>query len=198
MNGRSDETRDGAGVFHTNREPAEREHGSSKRRGGVFRGNRSLTITLLDIALVLLMFLIYMFFLAPDDEPARVEVGGYLLGASGFVFEGNVYATVVVQAADESSPREGADSLVRVTYPDGTTITDVLPSRSDFPTTIRHTFGEAVLDGNHAAAPQAQGGGGDGGRAEGAAADGAIPLTVEIAGESRRVELDLEYEPSDQ
>lgn len=130
------ETRDsGSYHFHYDREErlAGREEPSEKPRG-ILRGNRSLTLILLDVIFVLIVFVLYFFFFSP--EPGVVRVDGYRVAGNAFVFDGELYVTVSIEA-DEERTLEGEQSLVWVTFPDGERLTDVLPATTGFPTVLR-------------------------------------------------------------
>lgn len=125
--------------FHYDREERLGDRGEREpEQGGIFRRNRSLAITLLDLLLVLIIFALYMIFFRPGASDALARLDGYEVDASAFVFEAEVYVTVTVELTDSEAVRDGEQSLVRLEFPDGTSSTDVLPSDRDFPTTVRH------------------------------------------------------------
>lgn len=130
------ETRDpGSYHFHYDREErlAGREEPDEKPRG-ILRGNRSLTLIVLDVIFVLIVFALYFFFFSPEPGVARID--GYRVAGNAFVFDGELYVTVTIEA-DEPRTLEGDESLVRVVFPDGERVTDVLPARPGFPTVVR-------------------------------------------------------------
>ena len=190
----------GQAGFHYNREErlGEREQRTAPE-GGIFRRNRGLLIILLDIVIVLIMFMLYLFFLRPD--PGILRIDRYQVQANAFRFAQSVYATIEISlsremaspgappAGDGSGPGplgqtssgapEGADTLVRVGFPDGTRVTDVLPSGSEFPTTIRHVMEADALD---------PGDGGEGAE-RGEPAPDEIMIRVELADTSRTLQV---------
>lgn len=132
--------------FHYDRDERLGDRGERKsEQGGIFRRNRSLAITLLDVLLVLIIFALYMVFFRPGASDALVSVDGYTVDGSAFVFETDVYVTVTVELEDGEGVRDGDDTLLRLEFPDGTTATDVLPSDPEFPTTVRHVFDRDAL-----------------------------------------------------
>ncbi len=110
---------------------------------GLFARNRSLIIILLDIVLVLVMFVIYLLFIRPGT--AASEIDGFVLEGGAFVFDTDIYLSLTIRRTTDAVLLEGADTLVRVTVPDGSEITDTLPTDPEHPITIRH-----VLSGEHA------------------------------------------------
>lgn len=144
------ETHDpGQAGFHYSREERLAERGERPtEQGGIFVRNRGLLFVLLDIVIVLIMFLLYLFFLRPD--PGTVEVGGYRVQGHAFRFDDAIYATVEIWLLENSepdassAPASGNETLVELRFPDGEKVTDVLPSRADFPTTIRHVIETGV------------------------------------------------------
>lgn len=144
--------------FHYDREERMGDRGEREpSRGGIFQRNRSLAITLLDLLLVLIIFALYMVFFRPGANDALARFDGYTVDGSAFVFETDVYVTVTVELSDDGVVRDdgvdredrvvqgGGETLVRLEFPDGTGVTDVLPSDPDFPTTIRHVFSVDAL-----------------------------------------------------
>ncbi len=124
--------------YHYNREErlAQRPDRPEPQTGGIFRRNRSLTIILLDVSLVLLMFLLYLFLFRP--QPARAEFDGYEVTGSAFLFDEGLYLTVTTTRTNEDSvPPTGAESLLTLVWPDESTATDVLPVNVSFPTVTR-------------------------------------------------------------
>ena len=137
---RSDrETRDpGRAGFHYSREERlgyESDGGGEEPRG-IFRRNRSLAITLIDVLVVLLMFGLYLLFFRP--EPGVESLGGYRFEGNAFRFDGDLYVTLTATRADDAPAAVGEASLLRVEFPGGEVVTDVLPTDPDFPTVVRH------------------------------------------------------------
>lgn len=136
----------GEQVFHYDREErlAGREQ-PTRVTGGIFRRNRGLLIVMLDIVIVLLMFVLYLFLFR--ESPDSVTIGPYRAEGTAFEFESSVYVTVTISVADagEAGPAPaGEETLVVAGFPDGARVTDVVPTRTEFPTTLRHVLeGEA-------------------------------------------------------
>lgn len=92
--------------FHYNREERLERGGrasASKRKGGIFRRNRALTIVLLDILILLIVFGIWWGFLrTPTDT---LSLGDYLFELSAGADDGSTYATLTVRntGSDRSS-----------------------------------------------------------------------------------------------
>ena len=123
--------------FHYSREErlASRPEKPEQPRG-LFKRNRSLAITLLDVSLVLLMFLLYLFLFRPAPGNATFE--SYDVNGTAFLFDDGLYVTITTELTDdESLPPTGADSLVTLEWPDGTSDSDVLPVDAAFPTVTR-------------------------------------------------------------
>jgi len=157
--------------FHYDREERLGDRGQREpEQGSIFRRNRSLAITLLDLLLVLIIFALYMVFFRPGSSDALVRLDGYAVDGTAFVFEAEVYVTVTVGLADEVAVREGEDSLVSLEFPDGTVTTDVLPSDEGFPTTVRHVFSADEL-----------------GRGD----PEIVPVVIEALGHERTVEIPI-------
>ncbi|MFW5737511.1 MAG: hypothetical protein ACOCYX_01250 [Spirochaetota bacterium] len=148
-------------VFHYDRVERLGDRADRERpTGGIFKRNKSLLIVLLDIVLVMMMFLLYILFLRP--EPGVVQAEGYLLDGEAFAFDEEVFVTVRIEpsaredravpggsgtGSDEGAePPEGEASLVRLRFPDGTAVTDALPTDAEYPTVIRHVFGGEAAD----------------------------------------------------
>lgn len=117
--------------FHYNRAEREAMAGGRKEteRGGVFRRNRALLITLLDLAVILIMFVLYIVFIRPNQGTA--EIDGFAFRLHAFEYDARVYVSVEITAVDRTNDAglvSGADSLVVATFPDGQEVTDVLPA----------------------------------------------------------------------
>jgi hypothetical protein len=67
-----------------------------------------------------------------------------------FSFDGEVYVTVVVTASQAIERQSGPDTLLEVTFPDGTTITDLLPDGEGESTEVRHVLSFAANEGSQA------------------------------------------------
>ncbi|TVQ20194.1 MAG: hypothetical protein EA382_15440 [Spirochaetaceae bacterium] len=110
---------------------------SPARRRRLFTRNRSLVITVLDLSIVLLIFGIYFFVLAPD--PSRTRVDGVLASVESFAFDDQVYVTVTVTRTERDEPVDGARSILVVVFDDGTRVVDALP-HPDEPIYVRHVI----------------------------------------------------------
>ena len=157
--GGSETSGSGDHFYHYNRD--ERLAGQPVRdqpSGSIFRRNRSLLIIMLDIVIVLLMFVLYLFFFR--DDPDTVQLAGYRIEGNAFLFDESLYVTVRVDRSTDSDapagqrpaeqrpaeqPPAGARTLLTVRFPDQTEVTDALPVRAGYPTTVRH-----VLDAEQA------------------------------------------------
>ncbi len=110
---------------------------STAGRRRLFTRNRSLVITVLDLSIVLLIFGIYFFVLAPD--PSRARVDGVSASVESFAFDDRVYVTVTVTRTERDQPVDGAGSILVVVFDDGTRVVDVLP-HPDGPVYVRHVI----------------------------------------------------------
>lgn len=105
------EGRDGTEGFYYNRDDRLKNASESvkdiaestpgKRRGGVFRRNRGLVIVFLDIAIILILFGIYHFFLRPDTRTAKEA--GHQAELDAVAFEGEILVAVRVTKLDEEA-----------------------------------------------------------------------------------------------
>ncbi len=89
--------------MHYNRADRERQRSkdSTPPKGGFFRRNRSLTLIILDVLIVVMLFFIYLIFLRPMEGETRV--GPYSFRIESFLFEDEVVLAVDV------NPRRGAE-----------------------------------------------------------------------------------------
>ena len=106
-------------VFHYDR--AEREAGRSHAweppRGGFFRRNKGLTLTIIDVAIVLLLFAIVTFVIGPLRSRGRIDP--YRLAAEAVVFDGQVLIAVTVTDPDAGHHEvPPADSVVTISVAD--------------------------------------------------------------------------------
>lgn len=127
-------------AYHYSRE--ERLAGRPEREevsGNIFQRNRSLAIILLDVSVVLLMFLLYLFLFRPTPERAILDA--YEVTASAFRFDDEIYITVTTMVVDEERPPVvGEETLITIDWPDGSSTTDALPVSPEFPTVTRHVI----------------------------------------------------------
>lgn len=133
--------------FHYDR--GEREGLGGRRTeesgGRAFRHNRGLLITLLDLIVILIMFVLYVVLVLP--ALGNQEIAGFRFSGRAFEYDGEVFVTVEITRTDrstsDSAPPRGAESLVEVVFPDGATVTDVLPSPGSS-VRVRHVLPEPV------------------------------------------------------
>lgn len=130
---RGEETRE-PGVSQRHYDPAERRarNGADRPKGRspLFR-NRSMLITILDLIVILIMFVLYLLFIRPNLGTREIE--GYELRATAFGFDGQTFVSVQIGAEElqdsggDGAQPSGAGSLVTVRFADGREIEDVLP-----------------------------------------------------------------------
>ncbi|TFH03827.1 MAG: hypothetical protein E4H09_04565, partial [Spirochaetales bacterium] len=126
---RGPETRDsGSAHYHYNREEriAGRQHEEKKSWLSLFRRNRSLTITILDVLLLLIVFLLYQFFISPQAGIRRID--GVEFRFTGFSFDDELYITVEVERFRDSRATTPTDPILAGRFPDGTEFLDVIPT----------------------------------------------------------------------
>ena len=126
--------------FHYSR--AERlgrdEDAADERPKGLFKRNRSLLIVVLDVFLLLLMFVLLQFLFRPGTTSKRV--GDFTFTVTAFVFDNEVYATVEALALSDWNATSGESALLTLRFPDGSEVTDVLPSAAGESTVVRSVF----------------------------------------------------------
>lgn len=108
------------------------------RRGGLFGGNRSLMIIFIDVMVILIIYGIYVTFLAGPTSTRTID--GYSFSFSASRLESTALATLRISAGDEGAAE---DPIVTVRFrdvadgdaggdaggDDGATVKDVLPER---------------------------------------------------------------------
>jgi hypothetical protein len=97
---------DGDVYYHYNRE--ERLALRPDRRdpsGGILKGNRSLTIILLDVLIVAIIFLIFRFVVFTGDSPPSIK--GYTVTADLLETSGGVLGLVTLEAGREPEASSG-------------------------------------------------------------------------------------------
>ena len=108
------------------------------RRGGLFAGNRSLLIIFIDVMVILIIYGIYITFLAGPTSSRTID--GYRFSFSASRLESTALATLRISARDEVA---ADDPIVTVRFrdvadgdaggdaggDDGATVKDVLPER---------------------------------------------------------------------
>jgi len=85
---------------------------TSRLRKGVFRGNRSLIIVLLDVLFIVLMFIIFRVFLYKPQSSTTMQ--GYAVELRGRVIEENVFAVATIENQDAEEPGEVAHLTFRL------------------------------------------------------------------------------------
>lgn len=150
---RDREARDSESLsFHYDRDERLQGRPDPVPRRGFFFRNRSLAIVVIDLLVVFVVFVLMrlLVFTGQGTE----TVGLYEVRLEAFSFDGEVYVTVVVTASQAIERQSGPDTLLEVTFPDGTTITDLLPDGEGESTEVRH-----VLSVTASGASQADSGG---------------------------------------
>ncbi|MFW5694399.1 MAG: hypothetical protein ACOCYB_04475 [Alkalispirochaeta sp.] len=130
--------------FHYNR--AERE--ATRRRvwtpptGGFFRRNRALTLTLIDVVVIIVLFAIVMFVVGPMSS--RASLGDYVVSAEAVSFDQEILVAVTVIDSEADSPAgTPSDDVVTVRVGDAD-VSDLAPSISDRRTIRLRTALDAV------------------------------------------------------
>jgi hypothetical protein len=127
--------------FHYDRDERLRQRGRQEQspKGGLFRRNRSLTILLLDIVLILVLYLVLQFFVFGVQERHTALGCRFVLRA--VAFEDDVLVTLRITRREEQA--EAAESPVAraVFRLDGSDTrgedADLLPSEVDEPRYLR-------------------------------------------------------------
>ncbi|MEX2445287.1 MAG: hypothetical protein WD492_16940 [Alkalispirochaeta sp.] len=137
-------TSSGAAHYHYNREEREasRQRVWTPPSGGFFRRNRALTLTLIDVIVVLVLFAIVMFVVGPLSS--RASLGDYRVSAEAVHFDGEILVAVTVtdpQFEERSGPPPGSAITVRVGENE---VSDLVPSLSAQRTIRLRTSLEAV------------------------------------------------------
>ena len=127
---KQEESRD-PGELHYHYDRAVRRAGLPERLRqtrpkGFLRGNRSLVITLLDLSVLLILFVIVWFFVRSGGRGDALE--GYELAARGVVFGDRVFASLSLEPQNE----EVSGGIVSAAFgfdagAAEVTVTDVLP-----------------------------------------------------------------------
>jgi len=111
-----------------------------RRRGGLFAGNRSLLIIFIDVMVILIIYGIYVMFLAGPTSTRTID--GYRFSFSASRLDSTALATLRITARDDAAAE---DPIVTVRFrdvaggdvaggdgaadEDGATVKDVLPQR---------------------------------------------------------------------
>ena len=138
---KQEETRaDGSLHFHYDRtERLDSRDSETTHRESFFRRNRGWLITLADIFLIILMFVIYRLFLVP--HPDVHTVSGVEFRLETFLFDDQLFITIHVTRSEPEQP--DADPVIDVVYPDGAMDRDVVPEGEGQTNTLRHVASAA-------------------------------------------------------
>lgn len=116
------ETNDPTGAPHFHYSRAERlgydpAAEAKPKKEGIFQRNRSLAIILIDIAIILLIFIIYIFFLAPDASTAQMSSYEFRLRA--VEFGDDVLVTLAVESLSETgAPTAAGEGILEIVLSD--------------------------------------------------------------------------------
>ena len=99
--------------------------GNDRPVGGFWRRNRSLTLTLIDVAIVLVLFVIYWFVLRPTDWQTRID--GFRFRAVATIAEGQVDVRVRIDAPTVADTRAGPVTRVVSIHAAGASSYDLAP-----------------------------------------------------------------------
>jgi len=118
----SRETNDPTGAPHFHYSRAERlgyDPGNEvkKKPESIFKRNRSLAIILIDLAVILLIFVIYILFLAPDASTVRMSSYEFRLRA--VQFGDDVLVTLAVESlSDAGTPSLAGEGILEIVLGD--------------------------------------------------------------------------------
>jgi hypothetical protein len=121
--------------YHSSREERTAGQSPKKPRGGFLKHNRSLAIILIDVVFVFIVFLLFRFFTTSDPNTASLAGVDFTLEA--FEFDNEVYLTVTARTDEERSSIGQAPQVFTAAFPDGSEVSDVLPTEPDYPVEIR-------------------------------------------------------------
>jgi hypothetical protein len=93
-------------------------------------------ITLADVLLLVIMFVVFRMFLLPQTSSKRIE--GVQFQLETFVFDADTYLNLTVERVRERPVDD--DALVSVHFPDGETVTDLVPTAIGESYTFRHVL----------------------------------------------------------
>lgn len=98
---------DGSTYYHYNREErlARRQDAYERPSGGILRRNRSLTIILIDVLIVLMLFAIFRFFFFGREETPTVQ--GYAVSAELLETSQGSLGLVSISAPEEAPESSG-------------------------------------------------------------------------------------------
>ena len=118
----------GLTTFHSKRvdpEAAAARSGGDRSVGGFLRRNRSLTLTLIDVSIVIVLFGIYWFVLRPMDWQTRIE--GFRFRATATVSERQVDIRVRVDAPTAADTQADVGTRVVSVHAAGVSRRDLAP-----------------------------------------------------------------------
>lgn len=121
---------DGGLHYHYSRSERLEQGGRDReqaKKGSIFRRNRSLTLILIDVALILVIYLLFTYVF--NTQPTTHDYGGYSFTIRAVAFGDEVLCTV---RADQKDPEEGvAGAPARVVFESGEAreeTSDLLPT----------------------------------------------------------------------
>ncbi|MFP4205148.1 MAG: hypothetical protein ACLFRR_00990 [Spirochaetaceae bacterium] len=124
----------------------------ARRRGGLFGGNRSLTIIFIDIVIIVMLYAIFAAFLAGGDATRTID--GYRFSLTATRVDEDVVATVRVDAREEAqAPRRSEEGILTVLFPETDAsevreVKDVLPLVDGEARLFQHRMKMAAGEGN--------------------------------------------------
>jgi hypothetical protein len=161
-------------VFHYNREEREatRQRIWEPPIGGFFRRNRGLTLTIIDLVIVLMLFVIVMFVVVPLQSRGRID--GYRLTGEVVHFDDELLVLLTVaDTAGESRDAIPADNVVTLVVA-GSEALDLVPEQGGSRTIrLRIPIEDAVSELNRSD----------------------LPVTVRIGDDERTLRIPVSGEP---
>ena len=112
-------------TWYANRAAPTSRRGNDRPVGGFWRRNRSLTLTLIDVAIVLVLFVIYWFVLRPTDWQTQID--GFRFRAVATIAEGQVDIRVRIDAPTAIDTRAGPVTRVVSIHAADTSRYDLAP-----------------------------------------------------------------------
>lgn len=127
----SDEGGNGGLTYHYSRSDRLKMGGhdleAPKKKGSIFNRNRSLAIVLIDIALIVVIYIIFS--LVFNTEPTSESYGGYNFSLRAVAFADEVLCTVRVTQQEPEEGVAGVPATVRFSSGGGSAETiDLLPT----------------------------------------------------------------------
>ncbi|MFO8042708.1 MAG: hypothetical protein R6U25_05875 [Alkalispirochaeta sp.] len=130
--------------YHYNREEREasRQRVWTPPTGGFFRRNRALTLTLIDVVVVLILFAIVMFVVGP--MASRGTLGDYRISVEAIHFDEEILVAVTVTDIEfEARSAPPTDSVIRVQVGQES-VSDLVPTLTQERTVRLRTSLESV------------------------------------------------------